>query len=364
MSSEEYLDTIKAQLTAGRNAWRRADNLFRAFGYVRRRQTAIDLINKELAKRQLKATPALSTTIPLTSFVSFSLVPLSERVLASGDDKAPEPPKGDPNVPMDVDDVEEPPATEAGSAADKALIVGNLEASENQPEMITAQASITEAITRMELHDYSQLVVGNGPGSVKGLVSYKSIARAQLLGKAICVGDALDTTVPRVDQHAPLLEVIAHFQKHDAVLVFGVTKALRGIVTPADIAIEFSDMAGPFLLIGQIEEQLRWLVKRWLEREGIDLAAALKLETTKNGSAPQKIEDLTMGELHWILSVPANWKGIGIPYDRTTFCQEFDRIREIRNAVMHFRELPGANDQKRIEDFANVVQRAYVACVK
>lgn len=368
MSGTEYLDAIRSQLESGKSAWRRADNIFRAFGYVRRRQSAVDQFNKEMEARGMRAEPALTTTIPLSAYVRFLLEPAPPppEVLQVMDEFEPVNVEPEHIDPPESEKVEEPPPADEANPADRALIVGNLAAAEHPPEMVNPQASIAEALTTMDLRDYSQLAVGNNHGSVKGIVSYKSIARAMLHGHPKEVKDALDVSVPRVEPGGPLLEVVELFKKHDAVLVQGPDKVVRGIVTPADIADEFSALAGPFLLIGQIEEELRWLVKKWLERDHVDLAAALKLETDNDpGKAtPKEVTDLTMGELLWILSAEDSWKAVGIKYDRVTFCREFDAVREIRNAVMHFKDIPGPEDYKRIQDFAAVVQRAYLAGLK
>ncbi len=368
MSGTEYLDAIRSQLESGKSAWRRADNIFRAFGYVRRRQSAVDQFNKEMEARGMRAEPALTTTIPLSAYVRFLLEPAPPppEVLQVMDEFEPVNVEPEHIDPPESEKVEEPPPADEANPADRALIVGNLAAAEHPPEMVNPQASIAEALTTMDLRDYSQLAVGNNHGSVKGIVSYKSIARAMLHGHPKEVKDALDVSVPRVEPGGPLLEVVELFKKHDVVLVQGPDKVVRGIVTPADIADEFSALAGPFLLIGQIEEELRWLVKKWLERDHVDLAAALKLETDNDlGKAtPKEVTDLTMGELLWILSAEDSWKAVGIKYDRVTFCREFDAVREIRNAVMHFKDIPGPEDYKRIQDFAAVVQRAYLAGLK
>ncbi len=261
MSGTEYLDAIRSQLESGKSAWRRADDVFRSFGYVRRRRSAVDQFNRELADHGLTAEPAPTTAIPMSMYVRFFL------------------------------------------------------------------------------------------------------AANPLPPEAIAVAQGSEVRSIAVEPEAPLLDVVELFKNHDAVLVQGPDKVVRGIVTPVDIADEFPALAGPFLLIGQIEEQLRWLVKRWLERAQVDLAAALKLETDSNpGKAtPKDVTDLTMGELLWILTAEDNWKGIGIKYDRVTFRKEFDAVREIRNAVMHFKDIPGSKDYKRVQDFAAVVQRAYLA---
>jgi hypothetical protein len=55
-----YIDEIKKELDKGRRQWKRGDKIRGAFGYTRRRQTAIDAINAELAKRSIVATPTIT----------------------------------------------------------------------------------------------------------------------------------------------------------------------------------------------------------------------------------------------------------------------------------------------------------------
>jgi hypothetical protein len=158
----------------------------------------------------------------------------------------------------------------------------------------------------------------------------------------------------------PLLKVVERFAEHHAVLIAGPDKALTGVVTPEDIAAEFAAMAAPFLLIGQIEEELRWLVQKNLPDIGAVLAA---VTTLVEGAAPSSVAELTMGELHRILDNDENWSKVGIKFDRAEFCKELNAVRDIRNAVMHFRDLPdGAAD--RLKRFSAVVQTAYLALAK
>lgn len=64
---EEYLDAIRAELKQGRRQWKRGDNILSAFGYMRRRQTAIDLINGLLKAKGMYTNPELTTDMPLDS---------------------------------------------------------------------------------------------------------------------------------------------------------------------------------------------------------------------------------------------------------------------------------------------------------
>ena len=162
--------------------------------------------------------------------------------------------------------------------------------------------------------------------------------------------------MPVVERHESLLRVIDLLREHDAVLVLGNDRALAGIVTSADIALEFGNLAGPFLLIGQIEDQLRWLVSRRLDvRVALERSGSVFPERSPNA------EDLTMGNLQRILEHSDNWDMVGIAYDRESFCAELNVVRGIRNAVMHFREPPVGDPFERLKKFASVVQRTYVA---
>jgi len=116
-------------------------------------------------------------------------------------------------------------------------------------------------------------------------------------------------------------------------------------------------MTGSFLLAGQIEEQLRWLVAQRLDLRAARDACHVGPEDMPGDAAV----DLTMGGLQRILENPGNWTKVGIQYDRATFCKEMDAVRNIRNAVMHFRENPDAAQFMRLKRFAAVVQRAYLA---
>jgi hypothetical protein len=369
---EAYLDAILAELKQGHRQWKRGDNLLGAFGYTRRRQTAIDLIKGLLEEKGMRTDPTLTTAMPLDRAITFYLkgtkpepaaqtpgevqedTPVEVVELAVEDEA-----RSQAGQPVTVTIPQEAPAAEPGGPVDRGLIIGNLACAERVPEQIAPTASVEEALTRMAMRDYSQLAVTTGPRDIKGVISYKSVAQAYLHGKPKVVNDCLDESAPIVDLSEPLLRVVERFQDYSAVLIRKPDKTLAGIVTPADIAAEFGAMAAPFLLIGQIEEQLRWLIQKSLP----DLTAALAVVGTTFEGGPPSVSDLTMGELHRILDHDQNWTKVGIKFDRAEFCKELNAVREIRNAVMHFRDLPDGGAD-RLKRFAAVVQTAYLALAK
>jgi predicted transcriptional regulator len=60
------------------------------------------------------------------------------------------------------------------------LRVGQLKAARVEVMSVKREASLSEARTKMMLHDYSQLAVWNGRGSDVMAVTWESIAKAQL----------------------------------------------------------------------------------------------------------------------------------------------------------------------------------------
>jgi hypothetical protein len=235
-NGEKYLDAIRSELRNGHRQWKRGDKLLEAFGYTRRRQTAIDLINSRLEAKSMYTVPTLTTEMPLDRGITFYLkgtkpesqattpVPTEENApvevieLASGDDGEIE---GKEAVKVTI--AQEPPIAEPGSSADRSLIVGNLACAERIPEQISPSATVKEALTKMALHDYSQLVVTTGPRDIKGIISYKSVAQAYLQGEPKTVGDCLDENVPQVEL---TLRVVC-FNEYSAVLIIRTDKTLQ-----------------------------------------------------------------------------------------------------------------------------------------
>ncbi len=62
---------------------------------------------------------------------------------------------------------------------------------------------------------------------------------------------------------------------------------------------------------------------------------------------------MTLGEYIRLLENPARWDKLGVPIDRKTFVAELERVREIRNDVMHFDPDPVApEDLAVLQKFA------------
>ena len=271
---EEYLDVIANELQAGHRQWRRGDKLLGAFGYTRHRPTAIDLISQQLKAKGMFTVPKIDTSMPLDRGITFYLKgakvedvpPPADQTKANGPVEtivlASEHEEDDGEASASVTIPTEPPTANEEAPEALTLIVGNLACSENRPLQITPSETVAKALTEMALKDYSQLVVTSGRKSIRGIVSYKSIAQAFLHGTPKTVNDCLDKSAPIVEKDEPLLKVVDRFSQFDVVLITHKDKSLAGIVTPADIAAEFGGLARRFFSSGRSKSSYAgWLEK-------------------------------------------------------------------------------------------------------
>jgi len=210
----------------------------------------------------------------------------------------------------------------------------NILSSANKPPVtIPRDAKIQNATTLMLMHDYSQLPVMSNPTTVAGFITWESIGSAVTNGiKSNDVKDYLIKNFSILPYDTPLLEAIKTVISKGFALVQKRDKTLTGIVTIADISSQFLLLTEPFLLLEQIENLIRLLLdKKFLVED-------LKQFTTneKEGRKIEFIDELTFGEYIRLIENPDNWDKLKLKIDRTTFIKQIDKIREIRNDIMHF----------------------------
>ena len=257
MAGKEYLENIRDQLTLDRRQHRKGESLLRAFGYVRRRATAIDEINATLEILGLTAVPPVTVEMPLRGpYIRFFLRSIAgaatsdalcalETQVSDGFD-----------CPLQEEE-EQDGEDDVSSLPEPAFSISELKSAKTDVEWVTPSASIQTAYTTMLRHKYSQLVVADQPKplrqNIKGIVSFQSMAKALMDGNPNTVGDCLDD-VPLVPSDADLKSVVGQLSDNDVVLVYGQDNRLQGIVTAWDLAEEFAELVDPFKRIGEIEK--------------------------------------------------------------------------------------------------------------
>lgn len=337
MSGREYLQNIKEELLEGRYQHKKGINILSAFGYARRRKTALNTINKELKRLGIKTDPSINQNMPMDStHIRFFLVDKSAKVrrkLSTAIDES-------------VEDQIDEAATEPSITSFK---VADLDAAARQVTCVKTNESLSKAYTIMLKKKYSQLVVADFDKpvatSIKGIVSYQSIADALISGKAKTVGECLDKTTPHVSVDDDIDRVVEYLEKHEVVLVIGEDKHLCGIVTAWDLAAEFANLVGPFKRIGEIEYRVTKCIKDKLGPTAIEALPGMSASV------------LTLGDLVRIIQNPDNWEKLQLPFDRQEFSGILDEVRELRNRLMHFRDPLDGNEMRRLQDYCELVRK-------
>jgi hypothetical protein len=201
------------------------------------------------------------------------------------------------------------------------------------PLTVTPQDRLRHAETLMLLNDYSQLPVMSGKRTVDGLISWKSIGRAHVVGKSgSTVADCMDSEVHVLAADMPLLKAVDEIIRHEVVLVRDHSKKIVGIVTTTDLSIQLGDLTNAFLLVGNIERELRRLIGN---RFNVDVLRSFV--PPESGRVINSVEDLSFGEYLRLLQVPGHWSRLGLKVEANVVLRRLEDVRKIRNAVMHFR---------------------------
>ncbi|MER6991693.1 CBS domain-containing protein [Saccharopolyspora hirsuta] len=214
------------------------------------------------------------------------------------------------------------------------LTVGNLSPLSGV-ESVGPNSTLEEATTKMLLNDFSQLAVLSGPRNLRGAVTWRSIAQALQQNPSASVADAINSHVEVVAYDRDLFEILPVLQQREFVFVRNESKAIEGIVTTADVAHRYGEMATPFFQLGELDQTLRWILSRTFDMETIQPLCARPIES---------FDKLSMGDYQRILENKDLWEKLGWPLDRSSFIARLEEIRLIRNKVMHFHPDPVSED--------------------
>jgi hypothetical protein len=98
------------------------------------------------------------------------------------------------------------------------------------------------------------------------------------------------------------------------------------------LTIQFRNLAEPFLLIGEIENQVRKLIHGKFSAE--------ELQDARKENDPDRVIDgvagLTFGDYVHLVENEDWWTKLMLKIDRAEFVKRLDHVRKIRNDVMHF----------------------------
>jgi CBS domain-containing protein len=242
--------------------------------------------------------------------------------------------------------------------ADPTNRIGRLEAANNTPIRVAPNDSIAYAITIMMNKDFSCLPVMTSDRDVKGVVSWTSIGSRYALGKhPVEARECMDNAYI-VSAEISLFDAMDDILKHQYALIEGPTGKIDGIVTTYDLGVQFRQLSEPFLLLGEVENHVRRII-RSAKFSTNDLKECC--DQNIEGRDVEDVSEMTLGEYIRLLEKPERWAKIGLKLDRAEFVNQLNKVRELRNDVMHFDPDPLEVDRmNELRQFAQFLQRLHI----
>lgn len=315
------------------------------FGAERRGLATNGQVKQELRRLGLVTVPDF-VVVYIDSEVSFRL--------ASDFARKPEPAEDEGSTSVEVVVVDEDGELLYGASHDPSYSIGKLPSANKAPVTVAPNDSLEKAITLMLVRDFSQLPVMTNERDVKGIVSWRSIGKhLAFVGAATEIRTLMEEAV-EVNATASLFDALPIIARHEYVLVRNPEdKKIAGIVTNSDLAIQFRNLAEPFLLLGEIENYIRLMLDGKFSKKEI-VEARDPADADREVSS---ISDLALGEYIRILENEDRWNKVGLSLDRKTVVTDLHRVREIRNDVMHFDPDPLGDDALgQLRDFTEFLR--------
>jgi predicted transcriptional regulator len=293
-------------------------------------------IDADLANHDLTTVPDFRA-VSLDRTVQIVRQPLIEN------DQSVEPPSAGHRVSISAENEE--------TSRDIGLVLEHLLGSDHVLGFVKPTASIEEAITAMQLDDYSQLAVLPSPHKLHGVVTWKSIAEARNLKADAALSDAIVMYDHNVfDYDTRLLSVLPNLQRDGFVFVRDFERKIVGIVTNADVVGKYNETATPFFLIGEVDQELRQLIQNNIDEDSSRKACSKTPFDT--------YESMTMWHYQQVLDNPDCWKQLCWAVDRRMFVERLGKIRKLRNVVMHFNPEPIAPAQvEQLKIFLDLIRK-------
>jgi predicted transcriptional regulator len=225
---------------------------------------------------------------------------------------------------------------------------------------------VRDAVTLMQEHGYSQLPVIED-GQVLGVFSFRSFAQGAAhtsledwTKQKIAPGDLpVDEFLEQFEFARVTEEMNRAFDAmdRDNGILIGTPERLLGVLTPMDFLRYLYHVAGPFVMLSEIELALRALIGFVLNPEKIGTAARRCLSSAYGGhdKVPAVLEEMTFDNYQSLISHGDNWSDFERVFGgtRNRASGKLKEIGGIRNDVFHFKREITTNDHRMLAGHRN-----------
>lgn len=217
-----------------------------------------------------------------------------------------------------------------------------------------------DAIDRMIDNGYSQLPATRD-GRVIGVFTWRSFSKrvADLRRSGI---KAVELPVRECMEPARFIDPEVYIDTEtdwsdiDYVLV-GTDVKLMGLLAVADVFARLNDFAEAFVLIYEIEHEVRDMIVEIVGESGLSpLVANMKLH--ENTRPLRSVTDFTFDQYRGLICCKANWPSFEKAFTsiRDVVDEDFKQVTELRNIVFHFRRGITPRDTDRLRRFRDALR--------
>jgi predicted transcriptional regulator len=346
----QELDDVRAALLRGEDPKTTVRDFLWWFYAQRRGHWIVRSIRRALAERSLRTIPNFEHAW-IDATIRFERTDL-ESTTEEEVEEAGEP--QDDSVEQAVSGLET--AEPVWVSREAAYRISRLAAANQEIVSVKPDDLVPQIITKMMAGGYSQLPVMTNERTVKGIVSWQSIGIRLAMGVSGQTASQLSEAHHEISDERSIFDAIPIVVAHDYVLIRDSTNRISGIITASDLSLQFRELTEPFLLLSEIENLVRNLIGQHFTPD--ELKSACESADTSRLDKVETVADLNFGEYIRLLQNPERWSKIGLSIDRVAFCLSLDRVREIRNDVMHFDPDGITNDDlKALRDLTRFLQQ-------
>jgi CBS domain-containing protein len=217
-----------------------------------------------------------------------------------------------------------------------------------------------DAIDRMIDNGYSQLPVTAG-GRVVGVFTWRSFGKRVTDLRRSTI-KAVDLPVRECMEPARFIDPEVYIDKAtdwsdiDYVLV-GCDTKLLGILAVADVFARLNDFAEAFVLIYEVEQEVRDLIVEMVTEAGLPPLIA-NMKVPENTRPLQSVKDFTFDQYRGLICCKANWPSFERAFTsvREVVDEDFKQVSDLRNTVFHFRRGVTARDTDRLRRFRDALR--------
>ncbi len=224
---------------------------------------------------------------------------------------------------------------------------------DQQPLVLEGATLARDAIERLGDNGFSRIPVADKAGKIIGVFSWQSFGKrvadlhaTKIKSTELPIREAMEPA--RFIGREVYIDTETDWGDINHVLV-GTDDDLLGILCIADVFGRLNDFAEAFVLLYEIEHEIRDLICDVCDDSTVNRMIA-ELKLPPNSRRPESLEEFTFSQYNLLICSKNNWDVFEPMFDtmRELVNADFGEVNELRNIVFHFRRAITPKDTDRL----------------